>query len=115
VQSWELRSIELTGGTRSPVVLFSREEARAVLIGIDPGQELGEHQVRETAFLLVVEGAVQFGAQDGDAAEAAAGTLVSFEPHERRTVASAGGARVLLVLAPWPGEGHYHAEELGAA
>ena len=42
-----------------------------------------------------------------DATYARAGTLLSFEPEERRAVSSAGGARLLLLLAPWPGEGHY--------
>jgi quercetin dioxygenase-like cupin family protein len=110
VQSWELGAIETPGGTRSPVVLFSRDEARAVLIGLDPGQELGDHQVRETAFLVVIDGAVQIDGQGGSV-DAGPGTLVTFEPAERRTVSTDGGARVLLVLAPWPGEGHYFPEE----
>lgn len=110
MQSWDLGSIEMPGGSRSPVVLFSRDEARAVLIGLDAGQELGEHQVRETVFLLVVDGAVQIDSAGGPV-DARTGTLVTFEPNERRTVASADGARVLLVLAPWPGEGHYRPEQ----
>jgi quercetin dioxygenase-like cupin family protein len=110
VQSWDLSEIELSGGTRSPVVLFSRAEARAVLIGLEPGQELGDHQVRETALLVVLEGSVEIEG-NGEGLQAGPGMLVSFEPNERRSVASAGGARVLLVLAPWPGEGHYSAEE----
>jgi quercetin dioxygenase-like cupin family protein len=110
VQSWDLGSIEMPGGSRSPVVLFSRDEARAVLIGLDPGQELGDHQVRETAFLLVVDGTVQVDGAGGPL-DARTGTLVTFEPNERRTVSSPSGARVLLVLAPWPGEGHYGPDE----
>ena len=110
MQSWDLGSIEMPGGSRSPVVLFSRDEARAVLIGLDPGQELGDHQVRETAFLLVVDGKVQIDGSGGPI-DAGTGTLVTFEPNERRTVSSPGGARVLLVLAPWPGEGHYRPEQ----
>jgi hypothetical protein len=35
-----------------------------------------------------------------------AGTLVMFDPGERRSVSSAVGARVLLLLAPWPAGGH---------
>ena len=35
------------------------------------------------------------------------GTLFFFEPDERRTVSSERGARILLLLAPWPGAGHY--------
>lgn len=109
MQSWDLRAIDLPDGSRSPVVLFSRTEARAVLIGLDGGQELGDHQVKEAAFLVVLDGTVEIQAVDGGPVEAGAGTLVAFEPNERRTVASARGARILLVLAPWPAAGHYQA------
>jgi quercetin dioxygenase-like cupin family protein len=111
MQSWSLQEIELADGTRSPVVLFSREEARAVLIGLEPGQELGEHQVKEAAFLLVVDGSAMINGGADGALDAGVGTLVAFEPNERRSVSSPSGARVLLFLAPWPGEGHYAAEE----
>jgi quercetin dioxygenase-like cupin family protein len=110
VQSWNLQEIELADGTRSPVVLFSRDEARAVLIGIDAGQELGDHQVKEAAFLLVVDGSARIDSGDGGALDAGVGTLVAFEPNERRRVSSSSGARILLFLAPWPGEGHFAAE-----
>ena len=36
----------------------------------------------------------------------AAGTLAHFVPQERREVSAVSDARLLLVLAPWPGEGH---------
>ena len=35
------------------------------------------------------------------------GTMARFEPDERHSLRSADGARLLLLLAPWPGEGHY--------
>jgi quercetin dioxygenase-like cupin family protein len=106
VRSWNLHHIETTGGTRSPVVLDSDEAARAVLIGLDPGQELGDHQVKEHAFVLVVDGTVRVEA-GGESLDATPGTLFTFEPDERRSVSSADGARILLLLAPWPGLGHY--------
>jgi quercetin dioxygenase-like cupin family protein len=105
VRSWQLHDIETPDGTRSPVVLDS-EDSRAVLIGISPGQELGEHQVRERAWVVVVDGAIQV-ATAGGSLTAGAGTLLEFEPTERRTVRSAGGARLLILFAPWPGPGHY--------
>jgi quercetin dioxygenase-like cupin family protein len=114
VQSWNLRAIELPDGSRSPVVLFSRPEARAVLIGLEPGQELGDHQVKEVAFLVVLEGQVQVEPTAGGELAAGPSTLIAFEPNERRAVSSPGGARILLVLAPWPGEGHYRPSEGGA-
>ena len=39
--------------------------------------------------------------------DAGPGMLLSFEPDERRRISSAEGARLLLLLAPWPGDGHY--------
>jgi hypothetical protein len=48
------------------------------------------------------------------AVDARAGELFRFDPDERRTITSAGGARLLLVLAPWPGEGHYLGERRAA-
>ncbi len=107
MQTWDLKTIETPGGSRSPVVLHSEDEGRAVLVGLEPGQELGDHEVKEHAWLLVVEGAVGVDA-GGESASAGAGTLLHFEPEERHSVAAAdGGARLLLLLAPWPGDGHY--------
>jgi quercetin dioxygenase-like cupin family protein len=106
VQSWNLPELETPGGTRSPIVLHSTDEARAVLIGINPGQELGDHQVHEHAYIVVVDGQVQIEA-GGERLEAGPGTLVRFEEKERHRVSSADGAQVLMILAPWPGPGHY--------
>jgi hypothetical protein len=44
--------------------------------------------------------------------DASRGALVRFAPDERHALASEGGARVLLVLAPWPGEGHYRGDRV---
>ena len=106
METWNLPEIETPRGSRSPVVLKSEDEARAVLIGLEPGQELGDHQVKEHAFLVVVDGIARIEA-GGETLEAGAGTLVAFDPDERRLVASEAGAKILLLLAPWPGEGHY--------
>ena len=35
-----------------------------------------------------------------------AGLLAHFAPNERRTIRAVSDARLVLVLAPWPGEGH---------
>jgi quercetin dioxygenase-like cupin family protein len=106
VESWDLPAIQTPDGSRSPVVLKSEDEARAVLIGLQPGQELGDHQVKEHAWLLVVDGRARIAAGDAEV-EAETGTLAHFEPNERHSVRSDEGAKLLLLLAPWPGEGHY--------
>jgi quercetin dioxygenase-like cupin family protein len=110
MRHWSLPEIEMPQGSRSPVVLHSREGAeRAVLIGLRPGEALGDHGVKESALLLVLEGAVRVAA-GGEAVDADAGGLFHFDPDERRAVTSDGGARLLLLLAPWPGEGHYRGD-----
>jgi quercetin dioxygenase-like cupin family protein len=114
METWRLGEIETPDGSRSPVVLKSDDEARAVLVGLTPGQELGDHQVKEHAWVIVVDGTVTFRAGDEEV-EAPAGTLARFEPNERHSVRSDGGARILLLLAPWPGPGHYRGDERQAA
>ncbi len=114
MQSWNLLEIETPGGSRSPVVVHTDDEARAVLIGLDPGQELGDHQVKEHAWVVVVEGSVEIGSAGGETIEGGVGTLAHFEPDERHFVRSPAGARFLLLLAPWPGEGHFRGEARAA-
>jgi quercetin dioxygenase-like cupin family protein len=111
MKTWDLTQIDTPNGTRSPVVLHSSDEqARAVLIGIDAGQELGDHEVREGAFVSVVEGSVTVTA-GGESFAGDTGSLFYFEPHERHSVASSDGAKILLVLAKWPAPDHYEAGE----
>jgi len=113
VQSWNLREIATPGGSRSPVVLRSDPGARAVLIALEPGQALGEHQVKEGALVSVVDGSVRVES-GGETVEGVAGSFFSFDADERRSISSDLGARLLLVLSPWPGEGHYRGEQKGA-
>jgi quercetin dioxygenase-like cupin family protein len=110
VQNWDLREIETPGGSRSPVVLRSDPGARAVLIALEPGQALGEHQVKEGALVSVIEGTVRVQA-GGKTVDGEAGCFFSFDADERRSISSDTGARLLLVLSPWPGEGHYRGEK----
>jgi quercetin dioxygenase-like cupin family protein len=114
MQTWMLADIETPGGSRSPVVLRSEDEARAVLVGLDPGQALGDHQVKENAWIVVVAGTATFRAGD-EVVEASPGTLVRFEPDERHSVRTESGAKLLLLLAPWPGPGHYRGQEKARA
>jgi quercetin dioxygenase-like cupin family protein len=106
VQSWDLMEIAAPAGTRDPLVVHSGNEARAVLIVLNPGQVMGDHQVKENAWVSVLKGRVKISS-GGDSVDAGPGMLVRFDPDERHSLASEEGARVLLLLAPWPGEGHY--------
>ena len=110
MQRWDMLAMDAPDGTRDPIVLHSDDGARAVLIVLQPGQSLGDHQVKENAWVTVLEGSVEMSAA-GESVEAGPGTLTRFEPNERHAVTSPGGARILMLLAPWPGEGHYRGSD----
>jgi quercetin dioxygenase-like cupin family protein len=115
MQHWKLNEIETPDGSRSPAVLHSQVgESRVVLIELTPGQELSEHQVTEAALLHVISGHVKVETAT-ESIDAGAGELFRFDPAERHSVSSAEGARVLLTLSPWPGEGHYRGDSRASA
>ena len=114
MEHWDLLSIDAPAGTRDPAVLASDDVSRAVLIRIDAGQALGDHQVKEYTWVVVVEGRVRVQGEDGKAVDAGPGSLFRFRPAERHAISSDAGARILLLLSPWPGDGHYHPGELAA-
>lgn len=103
MENWDIRSLEIEA--HHPQVLRSDDETRAIAIRLPGGEELQEHQVHERAYLLVADGEVEI-VQDGGRVTGSAGFLSHFEPNERRTVRALSDARLLLVLAPWPGIGH---------
>jgi quercetin dioxygenase-like cupin family protein len=72
-----------------------------VLIELRPGDELGDHQVRESAVVVVVSGNIRVEAAD-ESVDAGPGEVFHFEPGERRSVTSESGGRILMLLAPWP-------------
>src|SRR3954471_19094985 len=97
MQHWDLLAIAAPEGTRDPIVLHSDDGARAVLIVLQPGQSLGDHQVKENAWITVIEGTVQITG-DGETIDASPGVLVRFEPNERHALRSETGARILMLL-----------------
>jgi quercetin dioxygenase-like cupin family protein len=88
-----------------PRVLFSSPECRAVVIDLQRGDELGDHQVRERAVVEVVAGRVSIESS-GKTVECESGTLVTFDPGEHHSVHALVDARLLLLLAPWPAATH---------
>jgi quercetin dioxygenase-like cupin family protein len=115
VRHWRLPEVETPHGARSPVVLHSKDGAeRAVLLELQAGEALGEHSVKESALLLVLDGAVLVAA-GAESVDGGAGSLFHFDPDERHSVTSETGARLLLLLAPWTGEGHYRGDRPAAS
>jgi quercetin dioxygenase-like cupin family protein len=110
MQHWNLHELDAPSGTRDPLVLRSDDGGRAIMIALDPGQELGDHQVKEQAWVTVVQGRVRVEA-DGRAVDAGTGDLFHFDPDERHALSSDDGARILLFLAPFPGPGHYRGHD----
>lgn len=107
---WHLPSID-QAGKREPRVLFSSSACRAVVIDLQAGETMGEHSVHENAIVQVATGVVAI-ATDGPEIECQAGSLVVFEPGERHALRAVEPSRLLLLLAPWPGDGHYQAGEV---
>lgn len=109
MERWHLPSVEASG-KREPRVLFSRPECRAVLIDLNAGDELGNHRLHESAVVEVVAGKVGLEMEDRGV-ECDAGTLLTFAPGETRSLRALEPSRILLLLSPWPGEGHFAAGE----
>jgi|ERR1700727_422007 len=103
METWDVRSLEIE--PHHPQVLRSDAETRAIAIHLPAGEELQEHQVHERAYLFVADGEVSIST-DGETVSGGAGLLSHFSPNERHAVSAITDALLVLVLAPWPGEGH---------
>jgi quercetin dioxygenase-like cupin family protein len=104
MEHWDLRTLEVE--PRAPRILHSsRGEARSIAINLPAGEALLEHQVHERAYVVVVDGEVEVR-DAGDWVTGGTGFAAVFDPHERHEVRATRDARILLVLAPWPGDGH---------
>jgi quercetin dioxygenase-like cupin family protein len=99
-------------GQQMPRVLFSYPECRAVVVDLQRGAELGDHQVRERAVLQVIAGRVSIECSE-ETVEVETGALVTFDPGEHHTVRARTHAQLLLLLAPWPAASHDTESEQG--
>jgi quercetin dioxygenase-like cupin family protein len=104
VQHWDLRSLPVNA--HEPLILSSvRGEARTVVLHLPAGEALQDHQVHERAHVVVVDGEVEI-VQSAETIAGGPGLMAVFDPGERHEVRARSDARLLLVLAPWPGDGH---------
>lgn len=109
MKSWDLESANVR--PHAPEILESSDGGRAILLEVPAGESLSDHQVHEHAWLTVVHGDVRITASEKSVA-GGVGTLIEFAPGERHAVHATSDARLLLILAPWPGDGHPGAMEL---
>lgn len=104
MKHWDIANIDVE--PRNPVVLDSQEEGRLIAIELPAGEKLNEHQVHERAWLVVVTGAIELSEPGGDSVSGGPGLTAVWDPNERHEVKATEDSRVVLLLAPWPGEGH---------
>ena len=104
MRNWDLKTVRAE--PHEPEILSTGDDARAILLSIPAGEELQEHEVHEHARIVVIEGELDVTTPEGEPVTAAAGHLLEFVPGERHTVAARADARILLLLTPWPGDGH---------
>jgi len=104
MQSWDISSVDVQ--PQQPEVLASSDEGRLIAINLPAGDSLDDHQVHERAWLFVAAGSVEIDGADGVTVSGGAGLLAAFEPKERHEVRATEDSRLLLLLSPWPGEGH---------
>jgi quercetin dioxygenase-like cupin family protein len=100
MEHWDLRTLDVE--PHHPRILHSaRGEARSILINLPAGEELQDHQVHERAYVVVIDGEVDLAGT-----VCSAGCAAVFDPNERHAVKASADSRLLLILAPWPGDGH---------
>jgi quercetin dioxygenase-like cupin family protein len=104
MQHWSLRDLDVE--PHQPLVIdSSRGEARSVVLHLPAGRSLDDHQVHERAHVVVVDGEVEVQSGE-DSVRGGPGLFLVFAPAERHAVRAISDARLLLLLAPWPGDGH---------
>ena len=103
MKSWDLQTVTLS--PHAPEILESGVDGRAIVLEIPAGGSLREHQVHEGAWVLVVSGQVAVS-DETEHVNGGAGLMVKFEPGERHSVDALTDTRILLLLTPWPGDGH---------
>jgi quercetin dioxygenase-like cupin family protein len=103
LESWDIRSLDVE--VHKPAVLRTDGEARLIAINLPAGEALEDHQVHERAYVFVADGTVEIKASAGTET-GGPGFLAHFDPNERHEVRATEDARLVLVLAPWTGEGH---------
>jgi quercetin dioxygenase-like cupin family protein len=103
VDTWDVASLEVR--PHQPEVLRSDNETRVIAINLPGGEALNEHQVHERAWLVVASGEIEVE-QGGLTVKGGPGFLAHFEPAERHEVRAVSDSRLILLLSPWPGDGH---------
>jgi quercetin dioxygenase-like cupin family protein len=106
MDSWHINALDVE--PRKPHIVSSSGDARAIVLSLLEGEHLRDHQVHERAWVVLIAGEVEISTVAGARVTGGPGLLVEFGPGERHEVTALSDARFLLMLTPWPGEGHPH-------
>jgi quercetin dioxygenase-like cupin family protein len=104
MRSWKVADLDLK--PRLPEIISSSDAARAIVLDLASGEALGDHEVHERTWVVVIGGEVEVSTGAGELAAGGPGLLVELNPGERHEVLASSDARLLLLLTPWPGGGH---------
>ena len=104
MKKWDVQGLDVEA--HKPQILSSSEAARVIALMLPAGAQLQEHVVHERAWLVVIEGELEISAVEGEPARGGHGLLAEFDPKEPHEVTATADTRLLLFLAPWPGDGH---------
>jgi quercetin dioxygenase-like cupin family protein len=103
METWHIPALDVE--PHHPKILRSDDAARVIALNLPAGEQLQEHQVHERAWLVVADGEIEVQ-QDSEIVSGGPGFLAHFDPKERHEVRATSDAKLILLLAPWPGEGH---------
>ena len=104
MKSWDLNGLDLK--PRLPEILSSSDAARAIVLALAAGESLSDHEVHERAWLIVLDGEIEISTSAEERTSGGTGLLVELSPGERHEVRASTKARLLMLLTPWPGDGH---------
>lgn len=102
MKTWDIHGLDVEA--HKPRIVTSTDAARVIVIALPEGERLQEHMVHERAYVLVLDGELVIGGSETIAA--GPGLLAEFDPKEPHEVRATADSRLLLFLAPWPGDGH---------
>jgi quercetin dioxygenase-like cupin family protein len=104
LETWDVKTIDVE--PHLPQVLRSDDEGRLIVINLPAGEELGEHQVHERSWVVVVDGEIELETSADGSIKGGPGFLIHAKPNERHEIRAISDALLVMLLVPWPGEGH---------
>jgi hypothetical protein len=104
MRSWQVGELALK--PRLPEIISSSDESRALVLDLAEGEALADHEVHERLWIVVVGGEIEVESAAGNGARGGSGLLVELDPRERHEVRALQASRLLMLLTPWPGQGH---------